>query len=252
MNRIDRLMGIITLLQGHTQVSSEAIARHFGISERTVYRDLKAIGEIGVPVYFDPEKGYRVAPGFFLPPVSLTEEEANALAMAEPLLIRFADVSILQHYQAAMLKIKMVLNKKQREQLERNQGTMAHFIPDNYVHLLPHTDYLSTIQQAINEKRILEVAYLNQKEERSKRKVEPIGLLFYSLNWHMIGWCHLKQEYRDFRTSRIQQLKMTLQEFTKTDHPALDAYLQSLQKHVRENPQGPLAVRPLSPEKKKG
>lgn len=249
MNRIDRLMGIITLLQGHTQLSSEAIAQHFGISERTVYRDLKAIGEIGVPVYFDPDKGYRVAPGFFLPPVSLTEEEANALAMAEPLLIRFADVSILNHFQSAMVKIKMVLNKKQREQLERNQGTMAHFIPDNYVHLLPNTDYLSTIQQAINEKRILEVTYINQKEEQSTRKIEPIGLLFYSLNWHVIGWCHLKQEYRDFRTSRIQQLKMTIQGFTKTDHPPLDTYLQSLQENIRENPQGPLAIRPLSPEK---
>ena len=87
MNRIDRLMGIITHLQAKKHLTLSQIATQFEISERTVFRDLKAIGEIGVPVSFEVDKGYSVGTGFFLPPISLTVEEANALSLVEPLVI---------------------------------------------------------------------------------------------------------------------------------------------------------------------
>ena len=96
MNRIDRLMGIITQLQSKKHLTIPQISEQFSISERTVFRDLKAIGEIGVPVFFEPDKGYSVGKGFFLPPISLTVEEGNALSLAEPLVVRFADKSIQQ------------------------------------------------------------------------------------------------------------------------------------------------------------
>ena len=98
MNRIDRLMGIITHLQAKKHLTVVQIAEQFDISERTVFRDLKAIGEIGVPVNFEEGKGYFVGNGYFLPPVSLTVEEANALSLAEPLVVRFADKSIQEHF----------------------------------------------------------------------------------------------------------------------------------------------------------
>lgn len=83
MNRIDRLFGILTLLQSKKHVTAEAIAERFGISVRTVYRDIKALGEQGIPVSFEPHKGYFVVQGYFLPPVSFTSEEANALLLME-------------------------------------------------------------------------------------------------------------------------------------------------------------------------
>ena len=240
MNRIDRLMGIITLLQSKKQLTVPQIAEHFGISERTVFRDLRAIGEIGVPVQFEPEKGYSVSSGFFLPPVSLSIEEANALTLAGPLIVRFADKSIQQHFGSALAKIKMVLSHSQRESMERSQEQAAHFIPDNYAHLMPATDYLAPLQNAIIGKNVVRIEYLNQKDEPSTREVEPIGLTFYSLNWHLIAWCHLRQEYRDFRTSRIQQLKVTMKPFSKKDHIGLGDYLQDLQKIIAENINHPL------------
>jgi len=102
MNRIDRLMGIITFLQAKKHRTMPQIVEHFSISARTVFRDLRAIGEIGVPVFFEPEHGYSVGSGFFLPPVSLTVEEANALSLAEPLIVRFADKSIQKHFGSAL------------------------------------------------------------------------------------------------------------------------------------------------------
>ncbi len=240
MNRIDRLLGIITLLQAKKHRTVPQIAEHFGISERTVFRDLRAIGEIGVPVMFEPEKGYSVGSGFFLPPVSLTAEEANALSLAEPLVIRFADKSVQQHYGTALSKIRMVLGRMQQERLDHTRRQTAHFVPDHYAHLMPATDYLVPIQNAIVERRILRIGYVNQQEEESLREVEPIGLTFYSLNWHLIAWCHLRGEYRDFRTSRISQLTVTLQPFRKTDHISLQEYLHSIQREIVDTPGHPL------------
>ena len=240
MNRIDRLMGIITHLQAKKHLTLAQIAMQFDISERTVFRDLKAIGEIGVPVSFEADKGYSVGNGYFLPPISLTVEEANALSLVEPLVIRFSDKSIYQHYNTALMKIKMVLGRSQRETMDISQASAAHFIPDHYTHLMPSTDYLTPLQNAIINRNIVRIEYLNRDDYHTEREVEPIGLTFYSLNWHLIAWCHEKNQYRDFRTSRIQNMKVTLQQFRKKDHIELNQYLQQIQKEILENPQHPL------------
>ena len=229
MNRIDRLMGIVTALQSKKYLSAEQIAEHFGISVRTVFRDLRAMGEIGVPIGFEVGKGYYITDGYFLPPVSLTMEEANTLALLEPLVERFADKSVQQHFATALTKIKMVLGNTQRKNFERIQAQTANFIPEMYVPLMPDTGYLTTIQSAIVQKNILRIEYETSGGESSVREVEPIGLTFYSLNWHLIAWCHLRNDYRDFRTSRIQKLVMTMLPFRKTDHRTLQEYLKVME-----------------------
>jgi predicted DNA-binding transcriptional regulator YafY len=89
-------------------------------------------------------------------------------------------------------------------------------------------EYLSVLQQSISAGTIIEIEYKNNKEEVSKRSIEPIGLLFYALNWHLIGWCHLRGDYRDFRVSRITRLCNTGKKFTTTDHTDLDTYMRTL------------------------
>ncbi len=229
MNRIDRLMGIVTALQSKKYLSAEQIAEHFGISVRTVFRDLRAMGEIGVPIGFEAGKGYFITDGYFLPPVSLTMEEANTLALLEPLVERFADKSARQNFASALSKLKMVLGKTQRKNFEQIQAQTAHYIPEMYLHMLPETTYLTTIQNAIVQKNILRIEYENLNGERSTREVEPIGLTFYSLNWHLIAWCHMRQDYRDFRTSRIQKLAVTIMPFRKHDHIGLKDYLKIME-----------------------
>lgn len=229
MNRTDRLMGIITLIQSRKFVTATALAEHFSISERTVYRDLRAINEIGVPVSFEKGKGYFILSSYFLPPVSLTVEEANALALMEPIVQRFADKSIQDHFDTALNKIKMVLSPSQRENLEITQSHTAHYLPQVFSHYLPNTYYLTTIQKAIIDRTVVQLEYENNQGEQSSREVEPIGLTFYSLNWHMIAWCHLRGGYRDFRTSRILSLRGTLKPFQKQEHIGLHEYLQQVE-----------------------
>jgi predicted DNA-binding transcriptional regulator YafY len=233
MNRIDRLMGIIAHIQSKKYQTAEQLAEHFNTSVRTVYRDLKAMGEIGVPVGFEAGRGYYIVGGYFLPPISLTADEANALALTEPLVLRFAEKEVARHVGTALAKIKMAMGGKQRDNLEKVQSTTAHYVPEEFAHMMPDTNFLTVIQNAIVQKNILYIEYANAQGEFSAREVEPIGLTFYSLCWHLIGWCHLRNEYRDFRTNRIRSMHATLQSFRKTDHMKLDDYLAGFEERVR-------------------
>lgn len=226
MNRIDRLMGILAFLQSKKQATAEAIASRYHISVRTVFRDLRAMGEIGIPISFEAGKGYSIADGYFLRPVSLSMEEANALALMEPIVLRFADRSIQLHFETALAKIKLVLSRSQREALEQTQAQTSHFLPEIYENLLPNTHFLSAIQQAMNQQKILRIEYENAATELSYRELEPIGLTFYSLNWHLIAWCHMRGDYRDFRVSRIRTLQVSMMPFRKAGHLSLHEYLK--------------------------
>ncbi|MBL7739452.1 MAG: YafY family transcriptional regulator [Chitinophagaceae bacterium] len=225
MNRIDRLLGILTLLQSKKYVPAEKIAEKFHISVRTVYRDVKALTEIGIPVSFETQRGYFVVQGYFLPPVSLTTEEANALLLSESLVYGFADKSIQTHYSSALNKVKAVLRSSQKEKLD---------VLDNSIKMQMHPklvlnfEYLSLLQNAIAAKTIIEIEYKNQKEETSKRQLEPIGLIFYAFSWHLIAWCHARKDYRDFKVSRIIRLKSTDITFKNTSHIAISDYMKLL------------------------
>lgn len=225
MNRIDRLFGILTLLQSKKYVSAEAIAERFGISVRTVYRDVKALGEQGVPVSFEPHRGYFVVQGYFLPPVSFNSDEANALLLVESLVRGFSDQSIQAHYASALGKVKAVLRTTQKDKLDALNDTIKLQLPACFRH---EFDHLSVLQQTISARTIITIEYCNHQGEASERPVEPIGLIFYALNWHLIAWCHHRSEYRDFRVSRIRRVQCTGRPFLKTDHISIGDYMQRL------------------------
>ncbi|MBL7744389.1 MAG: YafY family transcriptional regulator [Chitinophagaceae bacterium] len=225
MNRIDRLLGILTLLQSKKFVPAEKIADKFHISVRTVYRDIKALVEIGIPVSFETQRGYFVVQGYFLPPVSLTTEEANALLLSESLVYGFADRSIQTHYSSALNKVKAVLRSSQKEKLDVLDDSIKMQMHPN---LVLNFEYLSLLQNAIASKNIIEIEYKNQKEETSKRQLEPIGLIFYAFSWHLIAWCHARKDYRDFKVSRIIRLKSTDMPFKNTTHIAISDYMKLL------------------------
>lgn len=225
MNRIDRLFGILTLLQSRKYVTAEKIAEKFDMSVRTVYRDIKALCEQGIPVSFEQNKGYFVVKDYFLPPVSFTTDEANAFLLMEAMVYGFADKSIQTHYSSALNKVKSVLRHSQKEKLELLNNNIKLQVPAFINH---DYEYLSPLQAAISSRIIIHIGYKNNNEEVSDRAIEPIGLIFYAFNWHLIAWCHKRQEYRDFRVSRIINIKCTDAPFTKTNHIDLNDYLKTL------------------------
>lgn len=226
MNRIDRLFGILLLLQTKKHISADKIADQFQISTRTVYRDIKALLEQGVPISFEQPKGYYIVQGYFLPPVSFSSDEANALLIMERMVSRFADKSIFTNYTSALNKVKAVLKHAQKEKLEILNESIKFQL--NHEWLNEEFDHLADLQNAISGKYIIEIDYLDQNKESSKREVEAIGLVFYAFNWHLIAWCHLRNDYRDFRVSRIVKVRNMGLDFRKTPHMALNEYMKQL------------------------
>jgi predicted DNA-binding transcriptional regulator YafY len=225
MNRIDRLLGILILLQSKKFVQAEKIAERFHTSVRTVYRDIKALVELGIPVSFETNKGYFVVQGYFLPPVSLTTEEAGALLLTESLVYGFSDKSIQAHYSSALNKVRAILRSSQKEKLDLLDESIRMQMHPN--HTL-NVEYLSVLQTAIASKTIIEIEYKNLKEEKSKRQLEPIGLVFYAFNWHLIAWCHARNDYRDFKIARISRLSPTGTPFKQSSHIPISEYMKQL------------------------
>lgn len=225
MNRIDRLFGILTLLQSRKFVPSEKIADKYQISIRTVYRDIKSLVELGIPVSFESSRGYFIVQGYFLSPVSFSNEEANALLLIESLVNGFTDKSTQKHYTSALDKIKAVLKGQQKDTLESMYEKILLQKPSCYN---MHFDYLPILQNAIATMTIIEIEYKNKNEEISKREVESVGLIFYAFNWHLIAWCYRRNSYRDFKVSRIIKITDTGKPFKKQDHIRLSDYMKEL------------------------
>ncbi len=226
MNRIDRLIAVLTTLQSKQNVTVQFIADKYNISERTVYRDLKALGQIGVPISFDNYKGYSILQGFFLPPISLTSEEVSSLILVSKLSEKFTDKTVKKHIENAIIKIKAVLKSREQDKINFLQSQIKIHIPPNEI---DSSNYLTEIQHSITNKQRLEIIYTNNKKEKSNREIEPIGLTFYSNQWHLIAWCWKREMYRDFKVKKINTLKNLNTSFKKMNHLSINDYIKSLE-----------------------
>lgn len=210
MNRIDRLTAILIQLQTKRWITAAEIARRYEISQRTVYRDIRALEEAGVPIGAETGKGYFIVEGYHLPPVMLTREEAGALLIAEKLVDKFTDSSLRKSYAAVTDKIKSILPEEEKDSLEEMNSKVEVFFSNQPVDREFPNNFLSTIQKALSVGKCLEMDYHASYNQirTSGRRVDPLGLVFYGNTWHLIGHCKLRNEMRDFRLDRINKLKI--------------------------------------------
>jgi predicted DNA-binding transcriptional regulator YafY len=230
MNRIDRITAILIQLQSKRIVKAQDIAERFDISLRTVYRDIRTLEVAGVPLVGEVGIGYSIMDGYRLPPVMFTKEEATAFLTAEKLIEKLSDASTVESYKSAMYKIKAVLRSTEKDYLE-NIDDHIEVIGNVY---LPEdknpSNPLQSILKSVSEKNILTIEYFaNHSQEKTKRNVEPVGIFYLGTYWHLIAFCHLRNDYRDFRTDRIATISATNQSFKK-EHPSLKTYLKQISK----------------------
>ena len=220
MNRIDRLTAILIHLQGKSRVPIDELEDRFGVGRRTIFRDIKALMESGVPIGGDAGEGYFIVEGYRLPPVMFSREEAASLLLAAKLINQNADAETNKLVSEAMLKIRSVLKYSDRDFLETLENKVEILAsPMNKTEGFPDSN-INQIQTALVAKKVLDITYYsNYNDSTTKRKVEPLGLVYYSSRWHMIGFCQMRQDLRDFRTDRIQRLNISNEEFDPDDHP---------------------------------
>ncbi|MDA3927325.1 MAG: YafY family protein [Prolixibacteraceae bacterium] len=227
MNRTDRLSAILIQLQSKRIVRAQEIADRFEISIRTVYRDIRALEEAGVPIGAEAGIGYFLEESYHLPPVMFSSEEASALLFGEKLIEKMSDEKIKKDFCSALYKIKAVLKPDEKDHLEKLQEKVAVYnmnsLGDSYQQLR-----LNDIQQALVKKQVLRIRYESRyAEEALCREVEPIGLCNYSSRWHLFAWCKMRNDYRDFRLDRILELETTKDNFKGKKHLSIDEYMQA-------------------------
>lgn len=210
MNRIDRLTGMILLLQGRRVITAEEIAEHFEMSVRTVYRDIAALSEAGVPIVAEAGVGYSLARGYHMPPVMFTDEEAAALVIGAEITEQVADESLKRSIGGALLKIRSVLPADRRDYVTRLERSVnVHFGRP-----MPLGAELMPMQDAVVRRRCIALRYdAGRRGELTERIVEPLAMVFYSRQWHLIGWCRLRGDMRDFRLDRMESWKVLAETF---------------------------------------
>ncbi|UII28660.1 YafY family transcriptional regulator [Fulvivirga maritima] len=231
MNRIDRLSAILIQLQSKKVVKAQMIADRFDISLRTVYRDIRALEEAGIPIGAEAGVGYFLMEGYHLPPVSFTKEEAGAIVIASKLAERHADQSIQHHFENALFKIKAILKIQEKEYLDNlernikvltlpNQPSRNNTFPDNFI---------SDINTALAQHKVVGFEYFSTYNQSfTHRDVEPVNLCFYSNHWHLIAYCRLRKAMRDFRTDRITKLQINEEHYTPHNSSDYQDYLNHL------------------------
>jgi len=227
MNRTDRLVAIVLFLQGRRLVRAEDLASHFEVSLRTIYRDIAALGEAGVPISGEAGVGYNLVKSYHLPPVLFTAEEAAALFVGGELVKRLADTSLRAPADSALLKIRSVLPTERKDELQRlEQATVISGLQRPPPGISSET--LRPIQQALIGRRVLRLVYrARARTEDTLRDVEPMGTVFAGSVWYLVAWCRLRGEVRHFRLDRIRKLELAAERFV----PRQDF---DLQRHLAE------------------
>lgn len=233
MNRLNRLSAILIQLQSRKIVRAQDIADRFEISLRTVYRDVRALEEAGIPIIGEAGIGYSLAEGYRIPPVMFTREEATAFITAEKLVVGLTDAVNGNSYSSALDKVRAVLKTTEKDYLEHLDDRIEVIRTSRPPELNSHHHPLQIILNAIASKHLLELSYFSYyRQEQTQRLVEPIGVFYLERYWHLIAWCREREAFRDFRFDRILNLSNTEEQFID-HHPSLKSYLQGQYKEMK-------------------
>jgi predicted DNA-binding transcriptional regulator YafY len=203
--RLSRLTAILTQLQTKRLLTAAELANKFSVTTRTIYRDIKALEQAGVPIVTEEGKGYSLMEDYRVPPIMFTENQANALILAEQLILKNPDAAFIRDYVEAIDKIKSVLKHSIKDKANL-LAERTRF--DQNLNRERNSNVLSDLQFALTNFNLTRSAYTNEANETTSRLIEPFALVSTQENWLLIAWCSLRKDFRYFRLDRIKQLKM--------------------------------------------
>ncbi len=204
MTRSARLLDLLQILRrSRYPVPGAALASELGISLRTLYRDIATLQAQGACIDGAPGLGYVLQAGFTLPPLMFSEEEIEALVLGSRWVTERTDPHLALAARNALAKIAAVLPDELRDSLDATTlliGPSQQRVDDEKV--------LATIRQAIRQERMLSITYRALSEKQSCRIIWPFALGFFDQVRLLLGWCTVREDFRNFRTDRIIALDL--------------------------------------------
>jgi predicted DNA-binding transcriptional regulator YafY len=208
MNRTDRLLAIVLELQRAGRRRAEDLAATFETSKRTIYRDMEALSEAGVPVVAVPGQGYALMEGYFLPPLSFRTDEATMLLLGSDVMAQQFDAQYRAAAQSAAAKIEGVLPAHLRDEVRYLQESFRFLAPGDPA----EHETLLYLRRAILDRRAVRFRYTaripSEPEPPAYREIDPYGLIHIAGAWHVSGHDHLRRDLRTFRLDRIEELTL--------------------------------------------
>ncbi len=216
MKQMDRRLLILMRLRAERPVRASDLAQECECSVRTIYRDIDALCQSGVPVAAMPGEGYRIVEGYHLPPIAFTAEEAVQLLMGSDLALGLGTAPQREAARSAAAKVEAALRPETRRDVDRLRERIR-------VSTWMRGDaspWLPLLQQAVIRDHVVRLRYHSfRSEELTEREVEPHYLLHYGDDWHLVGYCRLREGVRDFRAARIRHASLLDERFERPEAP---------------------------------
>lgn len=212
-----RVLTVLELLQARPSITGPELAARLEMDVRTVRRYITHLQDVGIPIEANIGRygGYRLRPGFKLPPLLFTEEEATAIMLgllASPWLeIEQSSVAV----EGALAKVSRVLPLRARERLQTIAEHLVFFA--GHQEARPDVSLLIALSEAIGQQQRIAIDYRSHYDELTHRKVEPYGIVGWDGHWYLVGYCCLRQGHRTFRLDRIQQAVVLADPFERPE-----------------------------------
>jgi len=219
--KINRLLEIVTILLNRETVTAKALADRFEVSTRTIYRDIDALSSAGVPVYTNKGNsgGISLLADYTLNKTLLSKSESEGLLLS----LKAMGATSYPEADAILEKLSSIFKSSQA-----HDWIAVDF--EGWSSKANEQDRFSKIRDAIINSQIISFDYVNANGDKSSRCAEPVKLIFNAYTWYLIAYCLKRNEHRMFRLSRIKNVELTGQHFTRREIP----------EHETQGPHAPL------------
>jgi predicted DNA-binding transcriptional regulator YafY len=227
-----RVLTTLELLQSRPRLSGPELAERLDVDPRTVRRYVAMLQDLGIPV--EAERGrhgaYRLRPGFKLPPLMFTDDEALALTLGLLAARRLGLAVAAPAVEGALAKIERVLPPAVRDRVGAVQATLVTDLAP--ARAVPTSETLVTLSAGAQQGRRVRLRYRAWDGGETEREIDPYGVVFVTGRWFTVGYCHLRQNTRIFRLDRIQTAELRNETFARpADFDPL-AYLEQTLPHA--------------------
>lgn len=213
-----RVLTVLEMLQSHRQLSGPELAERLEVNIRTVRRYILMLQDLGIPV--ETVRGrygaYRLRPGFKLPPLMLTEDEALAVTLGLLVARRLGLAVAAPDVEGALAKVGRVLPAALRERVQAVQDILILDFPASEAP--PASDVVVTLCAAAQLGRRAGLRYQAWRASVTERAVDVYGIVCRDGFWYAVGYCHLRQDVRVFRLDRVLQAEIREETYTRPAH----------------------------------
>lgn len=231
--KLDRLLSIVIMLLNRERMQAKDLADYFNVSTRTIYRDIDAINSAGIPIvtHQGNKGGLGIIDSYKIDRHVLTlQDMVSMLSVLKGMNTAFKD----RHLQDAIEKIDAIVP-------DDKQNYVRNHVDQIVIDMMPwgssggQKERLASLQRAIANTRLVKLSYRDGDGAESVRTVEPMTMIFKATTWYLFAYCELRNDFRLFRLTRIKQLEMLSQTYTRrvADYKQYDSRLPGTLKMIQ-------------------